>query len=252
MNLRTASLALSSAAALIAQAPGPPFESATIRQSLDQDARAGYFSAPGKFALNNQTLADCARMAYEVDVVRAANAPKWIDTQRFDIQVDGARFSDEREMKAMLRSLLENRFKLGLHRESKMVPGYALSAAKSGLKIKGVEAGPGNINARPGSIRGERASMENLAQSLAVILGKPVIDKTALAGVFTFTLDWVPRVVQPGALTTEDEDSEDRSVLPDPPGGPTLFLALEQQLGLKLESRKVRREILVIDRAERP
>lgn len=252
MILRTASLALCFAAAIVAQAPGPTFASATIRESADQDARAGYLSAPGKFALNNQTLSDCARMAYEVDVARAGGAPKWIETQRFDIEVDGARFSDEREMKAMLRALLQNRFKLALHRESKMVPGYALVAARGGLKIKGVEAGPGHINARPGSIRGERASMENLAQSLAVIMGKPVIDKTALAGVFTFSLDWVPRVVQPGALTTDDEDSDDRNVLPDPPGGPTLFLALERQLGLKLEGRKVLREILVIDRAERP
>jgi uncharacterized protein (TIGR03435 family) len=184
-----------------------------------------------------------------LDAARAPNAPKWIDTEHFDIEVDAGHPVEDPEMKAALRAILETRFHLALHRESKMLAGYALVVAKSGLKMQEDKPGAGRIRTRPGSVIGEAASMANLAQSLAVILNAPVVDLTDARGLFDFRLDWTPSVVQPGSLTADDDE---RNVLPDPPGGPTLFSAIEQQLGLKLEPRKVRREVLWIDRATRP
>jgi uncharacterized protein (TIGR03435 family) len=247
MTLRVATLAICSAAAILAQAP---FESAVIRESLDPDAPAGYSTANGKLTLQNQTLADCARMAYGARVARAPAAPKWVETQRFDIEVEAGRGANELELSAMLRGLLENRFKLGVRRESRTIPGYALAVAKGDFKLEAVEPGPGRISSRPGSIRGEAVTMAQFAQTLEVVTGRPVVDKTGLAGVFSFTLAWVPDVVQPGALTADDE--QDPNVLPDMPKAPGLLLALQEQLGLKLESRKLARDVVLIERAQRP
>lgn len=237
-------------AAMLAQTPAAKFESATIQASQNPDGRSGYFTTPGKVRLEEQTLKDCVRIAYDMEVARGSGGPRWIETEKFDIEATTARNVDDRQVKAMLRNLLQDRFALALHRESKMSTAFALLVAKSGVKIRAVQPGPGHINTRRGSMTGEAASMANLAQALSVTLNTPVVDMTALAGVFDFTLEWRPTLVQPGELT--DDDNKDPNVLPDPPQWPTLFRALEEQLGLKLERRKVPLEVLVIDRAERP
>ena len=91
--------------------------------------------------------------------------------------------------------------------------------------------------------------MASLAQGLSDVTNTPVVDQTAVHGVFTFNLEWSPDVVQPGSLTADEEDP---NVLPGMPRGPSLWSAIEQQLGLKLEGRKVPLEVLWIDQAERP
>jgi len=235
---------------MLAQTPAAKFESAAIETSQDPDGRSGFFTAPGKARLENQTLKDCLRIAYDMEVARGSSGPKWIETQKFNIEASTTKIVDDRQIKAMLRSLLQERFALALHRESKMSPAFALLVAKSGVKIHAIPPGPGHINTRRGAMTGEAASMANLARALSVTLNAPVVDMTALAGVFDFTLEWRPTVVQPGELT--DDDNKDPNVLPDPPPSPTLFRAVEEQLGLKLEHRKLPLEILVIDRAERP
>lgn len=237
-------------ASAMAQVSAPKFESATIAESDGGEGRSGYFTVPGKVTLENQTLKDCVRIAYDMEVARAAAAPKWIETQRFNIEARSARVLEDREAKAMLRALLSDQFGLTLHRESRISPAFALLVAKSGVKIRKVEPGPGRIRTRSGSMTAECASMANLAQSLSVALNTPVIDMTALSGVFNFTLEWRPQVVQPGELT--DDDDKEPNVLPNPPPSPTLFRAVEEQLGLKLERRKVPLEVLVIDHAARP
>jgi uncharacterized protein (TIGR03435 family) len=251
MQWRMVSMAmLAGAALLLAQAPSPKFRSATIQPSQEVDGPSRYFTDREKVTLQNQTLEDCVRIAYDVKVARAAGgAPKWIGTERFDIEAHASSVLEDREMKAMLRALLLERFGLTFHRETKMFPGFALVVAKTGLKIHPVAPGPSRVSTRRGSLTGEHASMAALAQALSDVLNKPVIDQTAVPGVFNFTLEWNPDVVQPGALTTDDEEP---NVLPDMPRGPSLWSAIEQQLGLKLESRKVPLEAVLIDKAEHP
>lgn len=226
------------------------FQSATIKPSQDPEGRSSYFTLPGKITLLNQTLRECVRIAYDVKIAQVAGGPKWIEAQRFDIEATAARPADDREMMAMLRALLQERFRLTLHRDSKMFPGYALVVARHGLKIREVEPGPGHIDTRRGSLTGEAASMANLSQALSEVMSAPVIDMTEAAGVFTFRLQWSADLVRPGSLTADEPDNP--TALPDSPTGPSLFAAVEEQLGLKLERRRIPLEVLVIDRAERP
>jgi uncharacterized protein (TIGR03435 family) len=250
MQWPIASVALLAAATSIAQPASPKFESAVIRISEEVDGASRYFTNREKLTLQNQTLRDCVRIAFDVKVARAnAGAAKWIETQRFDIDAQAASVPNDHEMKAMLRTLLLERFRLELHRETKLSPGYALLVAKGGLKLRAVQPGPSRISTRRSSMTGENASMPSLAQALSDAMNMPVIDMTAVPGVFTFTLEWTPEVVQPGALTADEEEP---NVLPDMPRGPSMSAALQDQLGLKLEKRKVPLDVLLIDRAERP
>ncbi len=250
MIWRIASIAVLTGAAMRAQVAPPKFASATIQPSQEVDGPSRYFTDREKIIFQNQTLKDCVRIAYDVKVAQlAGGAPKWIETQRFDIDARAASVLEDREMKAMLRALLLERFGLALHGETKMFPGYALVAAKAGMKIRAVPPGPSRIGTRRGSVTGENVSMATLAQALSDVTNKPVVDQTKAPGVYTFMLEWTPDAVQPGSLTADEEDP---SVLPGMPRGPSLWSAIEQQLGLKLEGRKVPLEVMVIDQAERP
>jgi uncharacterized protein (TIGR03435 family) len=249
MKWRLASIAIF-AATMIAQVTSAKFESAPIKATQELEGRSRYFTDPEKLTLHNQTLKECVRIAYDVKVARVvAGGAKWIETQRFDIEAKAAFVLDDREMKAMLRALLLERFRLTFHRETKMVPGYALVVAKGGLKTREVQPGPSRMSTRRGSMTGENVSMANLVQALSDVTNTPVIDMTAVPGVFTFALEWMPDLVQPGSLTADEQEP---TVLPDMPRGPSLFGAVQEQLGLKLEGRKLPLEVLVIDQAERP
>lgn len=235
-------------ALLLPAAMGQIFQTAAIRESVDPDSPATSFTSAGKFTLINQTIKDCARLAYGTEVVRGS-APKWVETQKFDLDVQFTEPATDAQLKSILRGVLENRFKVKAHRDSRMFGVYALVKSKSGLKIDASAPGPGHLDMRPGAIVAQRATMPDLAQALAAALKATVIDQTGLPGVFTFQLTWRPEVVQPGALTTEDDEP---NVLPDMPRPPSLFESLEQQLGVKLESRKMKLDVTVLDSAARP
>jgi uncharacterized protein (TIGR03435 family) len=238
--------------AIAAVAVGQPvrmFESATISHSDGNTGRATIATTPVKLSLQNQTLKDCLRIAYGVKVVQASGNAKWADIERFDIEAKAARPASDKELLVMLQSLLKERFRLDVHKESKMVPGYALLAAKGGVKIHEVEPGAAHVQARRGMINGERISMPNLAEALGEVLNLPVLDMTNTPGVFDFSLIWTADMVRPGQLTADEPDEPTAQ-----PGGLTpasLFGALQEQLGLRLESRKVPVEVMAIDRVER-
>ena len=186
MIWRMASFAFLTGAAMIAQVPSPKFASAAIRSSQEVDGPSRYFTDREKIRFQNQTLKDCVRIAYDVKVAQlAGGAPKWIETQRFDIDARAASVLDDREMKAMLRALLLERFGLALHGETKMFPGYALIGGQSRHEDSAVPPGPSRIGTRRGSVTGENVSMATLAQALSDVMNKPVVDQTKAPGVFT-------------------------------------------------------------------
>jgi uncharacterized protein (TIGR03435 family) len=230
-----------------AQIP-PAFESATIQISKSLDATSGYDTSPRGLSIRNKTLKDCIRLAYNVKVAQLSGGPKWVDTDRYNIEAKSKRPAEEPELMRMLQTLLKERFKLEMRRETKMVPGYAIAVLKTGLKIREVEPGPAHANTRRGSLRAEAVSMTKLAETLSDLLGAPVTDSTGVAGVFTFALDWTPEAARPG-LSSDDAPP---SALPDMPEGPSLFAAIQEQLGLKLEGRRGPLDVLIIDRAEKP
>ncbi len=227
----------------------PTFASAYIKSNKTIETSSSYNTLPGKLNIRNKTLKDCIRLAYGVKVAQLPGGPKWAETERYDIEATAKSPAAEPQLMAMLQTLLKDRFKLDFHRDTKMVPGYAMTVLKTGLKIHEVEPGPGHINLRRNAIDGQRVSMVELAQTLSDLLGTPVLDATAVPGVFDFRLTWTPaiEVTRPGL---SDEDGE-RSVLPGD-SSPSLFASLQEQLGLKLEARKAPLDVLVIDHAQKP
>jgi len=158
----------------------------------------------------------------------------------------------------MLQSLLEDRFQLKIRREIREVPVYVLTVAKSGPKLKSSQEGscptPNPAGGScPGSVWAERKGTsvvvdqqdtpDGFSRMLSQRLGRPVIDKTGIKGMFDFHLEFAPDETTGGTAPPD--------VATDP-SGPSIFTAVQEQLGLKLESAKGPGEVLVIDRVERP
>ena len=152
-------------------------------------------------------------------------------------------------MKLMFQTLLADRFQLKTHRETKELPVYAVTVGKNGPKLsKADPAGKGTqMSMGRGQLKAKKASIEQLAKLLGNQLGRTVLDKTGLAGDFDFELTWTPDVTGPLGPKEGGVDGPP----PVDPGGPSIFTAIQEQLGLKLESQKGPVEILVIDSVER-
>lgn len=217
--------------------------------------------------------------AYGVQRQEVSQAPKWFDSERFDVE---ARVGDTtaNEMQKlnpsqlnlarrhMLQAILADRFKLALHRETKDLPAYFLVIAKNGPKLQEAKPeyiGPNDMPdlagnraidrvfiTKGGQITGQAASIKTLVDELSREVGRPVLDKTGLTGKYDFTFKFARddlRLQVPQGAAASDQPS---LAVSDPRGGPTLFTALQQYLGLKLESGKGPVEIIVIDHVERP
>lgn len=186
------------------------------------------------------TLFDLIEVAYHVRRDQISGAPGWADSDHFDLEAKAsANTITTEQMRPMLRTLLAERFQLQVHHEMREVPMYALVVAKNGPKLKewSPDTAPmGRITGDGSGMHMEvsKGTMAQLASRLSSNgAGRPVTDKTDLTGVYTYKLDWVNA---PGS------DSE----------LPLLVVALQEQLGLKLEAIKGVSDIIVIDRAERP
>ena len=148
-------------------------------------------------------------------------------------------------MRPKLQSLLAERFKLSLHRETREQPLYALVVGKSGTKFQRANGNFGGLRIGRTQLTGSGATLEMLTTALANQLGRPVLDRTGLEGTFDFKLEWA---AQAGASPLPGGDA----LPPADANGPSIFTALQEQLGLKLESTKGSVEVLVIDHVERP
>ena len=230
-------LALAPATLCLGQAR-PAFEVAVIRPS-NAPANEGSWSLPGtgKFNAHNLTLARLIVLAYGVDDNQIAGKPSWLDADRFDISAKPAGnvpLSRE-ELKPRLQLLLEERFHLATHTETRLMPGYVLTVAKGGAKLQPTKGSkfPGFlINVTDTELNGLNWSMPFLASMLQHPAGRPVLDKTGLSGSYDIKLDFSP---DPAA------DSE----------LPSIFAALRQTLGLRLDAQNIPVEVLVIDHADR-
>jgi uncharacterized protein (TIGR03435 family) len=189
------------------------------------------------------TLLNLIEDAYALRRDQISGGPSWIDSDHYDViaKAEGeGTLAGERAMQ-MLRTLLTDRFQLKVHRETKETPVFELVVGKGGPKLKASSAdakGRNFVSANSAGMHMEatNGTMEKLARQLSVTAGRPVIDKTSLAGYYAYTLDWLP------ANLTPQPDSDI----------PSIFTAVQEQLGLKLESAKAPVEMLIIDRAEKP
>lgn len=243
--------------------PAPAFDVAAIKVNNSGGGNSSSNTNDGRFTASNVTLKNLIQYeAYGIPGPRILGGPKWIDTTRFDVEakMDEAeaaklkaldRKQNGEQTHAMFQQLLADRFKLAVHWETRELPIYALVAAKNGPKLQPTkELNGGSGTSSHGSqtsreLKATNQTVQDLAETLTQILseelGRNVVDKTGIEGKYDFELKWTPQTDAPAA---------DNGVPAD--NGPSFFTAIQEQLGLKLESAKGPVKVLVIDHAEMP
>jgi uncharacterized protein (TIGR03435 family) len=261
-----------------AQAPTAPaqFDVATIKLNSVASGRSRTQPLPGgHLRVENQSLRALIRTAYQIQGFQISGGPSWIASDRYDIEAKSEGNPPLLEVVGpMLRTLLEDRFKLKTHREVRELPVLALSVSKAGMKLRPSEQGncvPYEPNhpppARPpgqkhqsicGSISTGRTMLEatgirmnDLTKTLSYILDRPVIDKTEWKETFDVDLEFVPDE-PPSAVPSAGAADTTNLGLTSDGSGPSIMTALQEQLGLSLKSTKGPVEILIIDSAEKP
>jgi uncharacterized protein (TIGR03435 family) len=235
------------------------FEVATIKPSAPHSGgplRAGLQMAPGgRLIATNFTLKMLIEQAYQVKDFQISGGPAWLGTERFDINAKGAGDGPigPNSLRPFLASLLKERFHLEFHRERKEAAVYHLVQAKGGTKLKAVDApaGPGpqrqQVRLGRGLLEAQQAPLSLLVTQLAGAVGRNVIDKTELKGLYNIKLEFTP---EPGLAGPGGGGGPQHAG--DSPAAPSVFTAVQEQLGLKLEPAKGPVDILIIDRAEKP
>jgi len=230
----------------------PGFEVATVKPTAPGTQGRLYTFRGRQLTTLNTTASNLITFAYGVHTRQILNGPEWIEKDAYDVagtpDVEGA--PNQQQMRTMIRKLLADRFKLQLHRDKKELPAYAITVARSGPKLTRSAADPNGppslIFRGPGMLPARNASMAEFAAVMqSAAMDRPVVDRTGLAGKYDFNLTWTP------------DDSQFRSLGPRPPAPenpsvPGLFTAIEEQLGLRMESTRAAVEVLVIDRIEKP
>lgn len=232
----------------------PAFEAASIKPGNSRSSGGGLNLLPGRIRVVNGSLKFCIQVAWNVKDFQVSGGEGWMGTDRYDIDAVAAGPFQKGEYRAMLQTLLADRFGLVMHRETQNKSGYALVAGRNGAKLPPPIEDPDIMFSRTPSgdtvLKATSASMSQLAMALSSTLGAPVVDLTGIEGRFDVSLRWTPDPTSQPLMTKSGVP------LPPPPPdavtGPTLFTALQEKLGLKLEARKVPVEVIAIDRAHRP
>lgn len=260
-----------------AAAGRPEFEVATIKPAAP-DARGIFFrlNPGGRIDVRNQSLKDLIVFGWRVQPFQIAGGPAWIDSARYDVSAKAEKSASPDEIALMIQSLLADRFQLKFHRETKELTRFALVlATKSGKLGPGLtetKAGSctpfdttkplppptpeaskpeelrcGGMRISPRSLTATGIPIDRLVMNLSRLLGRTVVDGTGLKGIFDVNLEWTP---------DDSQALQNPADAPKPPAsdgaGLSIFSALQEQLGLKLESQKGPVDVLIIDRAEKP
>lgn len=263
---------LASIGVLAAQTLPPPpeytYDVVSVRPADPNERRSLFGPGPqGGMRAQNVAVVMMLTFAYDVPASLLADVPDWAKSERFDVtftpdreesfgpgmppdQMEGAISRQRQRMQTVLR----DRFGLVLRAESREMPIYSLTVAKGGAKLTPA-AGDGagrKMMMSPGRINAADADMKMLTSLLSNQLGRPVVDETGLEGRFDFVMEWTPDGPMMGPAGTP---------VPVAPGGPpsvgggdgaSIFTALTEQLGLKLESRKGPAPVLVVEKIEKP
>jgi len=222
------------ACALVSLADAQSFEVATVKPTPPDQLGPGQPSIvqflPNGFRRTNSTLRTLVRTAYDVQDYQVVGGPGWSDTLRFDIEARHGGSAPRNDVLQMLQALLAERFALTVRRETREGPTYELVRI-AGAKVPSEAADSSSATVRVGEYSGHR-SMSQLAQYLAGIVGRPVVDRTGMPGTFDLHLSFAPD------LRNTDQ--------------PSIFAALQEQLGLRLDASRGPFETVVIDRASLP
>lgn len=228
-------------AAVSATAVQPEFEAVSIHMvdphTAEDPSRSSLSSFPTNLlTMKSAPLTFLIQFAYKIESQDyISSLPGWMESQEYDVsaKVEGDQQLTLEQMRPMLQRLLEQRFHLACHRETRMISGFDLIVGKGGPKLQ-----PSKGNTKPSAqmlpnrMDVRHMDAEHIAGVLAHRAGQPVVDKTGLTGVYDFTVSYAPA-------------NDPKSDLPD------FFTALQEQLGLRLESHKVPVEFLVIDHVDK-
>jgi uncharacterized protein (TIGR03435 family) len=226
--------------------PNPAFDAASIKPAKAGVRGYSIRPLPGRLSASNTTLGQLVAEAYHVYDFQVSGGPKWLNTDRYDIEAKAAGDAkpSEAQLRGMLQKLLADRFSLAVHREIKELPVYALEVGKGGPKFqpsKGSDEPPMFRVFQRRQITAARAPLAYLVEALSFLVGRPVVDQTGLDGKYDYKLDWTPDETQ----VRSDEAA------PQVEGNvPSLASAIQEQMGLRLQSQKGPVELIVIDRAE--
>jgi uncharacterized protein (TIGR03435 family) len=254
------------AAVAIAHAQSPAFDVVSIKPAPPDTGRISSGGGPGTrrpgvWTCENMSLHNIVWIAFNLRGEYQLAAPDWMNEPRFDITAKVPQGATRDQLYLMLQNMLAERFGLKVHHDRKEVQGYELTIAKNGPKFK--ESGPEVPKAGPPPVPGPspldpdgfpvlmpgingasitnnrargqwvRVKMERFVRDIGYHVDRPIVDVTDLKGTYDLSLYWVPDQTRPDA------------------GGPSIFGALQDQLGLKLESKKVTIPIVIVDHAEK-
>ncbi len=248
-------------ARISAQALAPPaFEVASVKPHTSDDQAVVMAAQPGgRFTARNVPLRLLIRTAYRIQDDQLSGGPSWVNTDRFDISAKADEAVPPVQIAAMLQTLIVERFSLMVHHETKELPIYALVLARGdgafGAAFRPTECPSietdfnqpnrpcATISTGVGRLNLRGAPLSQFLQFLAPAVNRVLVDRTGLTGRFDLDLEWTPA---PSAAPVGQDAA------PVDPNGTSIFTAVQEQLGLKLESTKAAVDVIVIDRVEHP
>jgi uncharacterized protein (TIGR03435 family) len=216
------------------------FEVASVRLSAaGGDGMSSMHLNDGpRVSMRNVPLFFLVQFAFGVEDYQITGEPKWMESTLYDVEAkpEGDAVLTSEQLKPLLQQLLVERFHLTVHREMKDFKGYGLVAAKGGAKLQGTKGGGIQAQILPNGLRATKMDTKHLASILAHVTGRPVVDRTGIAGDYDIKVEYAGNGAGGGM--------GDSSL-------PSIFTALQEQLGLRLEAQTVPVEMLVVDKVER-
>ena len=242
------------------------FEVASIKPNASGGHGERVQMSTGRFVANNVTVKFLIMQAFRVKDFQISGGPSWMASERFDIDAKTGGEEDSKDARptqaqmmakteqlmAMMQSMLADRFKFKSHEDSKEAPAYALVVGKNGPKLKPSEPGTEvrqTMRVGHGQLSAKKLTMDRLADQLADNVGRPVVNKTGIPGEYDLELEWTPDPGQGGPFGAPPAGEA-----PPPVDslGPSIFTAVQDKLGLKLEGTKAPVKMIVIDAIEKP
>ena len=237
-----------------ADAPAPAFDVASVKPGQPAESGRGggrgrrdnIQVSPGTVTMRNVSLKACIRWAWHVSEFQVTG-PDWLDSERYEIAGKAPGPATEEQLRLMMQTLLRERFKLALHRQTKELSAYVLVVGKNGLKVQETKTEGEtsiDINQRQLSVSVQRAPVSQLVEMMSNLLRAPVIDMTGLTGRYDITLN-IAKYAGDMAARGQSVDS----LSADPQA--LISMILQDEFGLKLEARKMPLDLLIIDRVEK-
>jgi len=225
--------------------PAPTFEVASVKasppssDSMRMRVQPVVTSSPGGVTMLNASLKALIQWAYHVQTIQVM-APGWLDQNHYDVVAKTAAPASNEELRQMMQTLLADRFKLAFHRETKEMQAYVVTVAKTGHKMKPSE-GEGPIEMKPTgkglNILFTHVTMAELTEMASSPLDGVVVDQTGLKGAWDFTID--------GSFFAMQKPADMQEAIG------MMIQVMNEQLGIKVEQKKVPTEVLIVDRAEK-